>query len=113
MTPTQAYIAAAHGTRDVTDAAGRVLTIRRPTTLDRLHLFKAVGPALSMNERYLGMAMLAFAVTAIDGVPLPHPTNEHQVETAVDRLGDAGIAAIAACLAPEDTEGLATATPGN
>ncbi len=59
------------------------------------------------------MAMLAFAVTAIDGVPSPQPANEHQIEAAIDRLGDAGIAAIAASLAPEDTEGLATATPGN
>ena len=34
------------------------------------------------------MAMLAFAVSAIDGVPLPQPANEHQIEAAIDRLGD-------------------------
>ena len=113
MTPTQSILAAAHQTFDVTDAIGRTLTIRRPTTLDRLRLFKAVGPALSTNERYLGLAMLAFAVTAIDGVPVPQPANEHQIESAIDRLGDPAIDAIAATLNPEDTEGLATAAEGN
>ena len=113
MTPTQSYIIAAHQTSDIIDATGRTLTIRRPTTLDRLRLFKAVGPALSTNERYLGLAMLAFTVTAIDGVPVPQPSNEHQIESALDRLGDLAIEAIAASLNPEDTEGLATATAGN
>ena len=113
MTPTQSYVTAAHQTRDITDATGRALTIRRPTTLDRLRLFKAVGPTLSTNDRYLGLAMLAFTVTAIDGVPVPQPANEHQIESALDRLGDPAIEAIAASLNPEDTEGLATATPGN
>jgi len=111
MTPTQAYIAA--DIRDVTDVTGRVLTVRRPTTLDRLRLFKAAGPGLAQNERYLGLAMLAFAVSAIDGVPIPQPTNEHQIEAAIDRLGDPAINAIAATLAAEDTEGLAVATQGN
>ena len=113
MTPTQSYVAAATEIRDITDATGRTLTIRRPTTLDRLQLFKAVGPSLSTNDRYLGLAMLAFCVTAIDGVPLPRPGNEHQIEAAIDRLGDKAIDAIAATLRPEDTEGLATAAPGN
>ena len=113
MTPTQSYITAAQDIRDITDATGRTLTIRRPTTLDRLRLFKAVGPGLSTNERYLGLAMLAFSVIAIDGVPSPQPINEHQIEAAIDRLGDPAIAAIAASLSPEDTEGLATATEGN
>ena len=113
QTPTQAYVSAAQEVRDVTDADGRVLTIRRPTTLDRLHLFKAVGPTLATNDRYLGLAMLAFAVMAIDGVPLPRPTSEYQIDAAVERIGDPGINAIAASLDPGDTEGLAVASPGN
>ena len=112
-TPSQAIVSAAVGTRAITDANGRVLTIRNPTTLDRLRLFKAVGTQLSSNERYLGVAMLAFLVNAIDGVPMPQPVNEQQIEAAVNRLGDVAIAAIAAALDPADTEGLATATPGN
>ena len=113
MTPTQSYVAAAEDIRDITDASGRILTIRRPTTLDRLRLFKAVGGALTANERYLGLAMLAFSVIAIDGVPVPQPTNEYQIESAIERLGDVAIAAVGASLKPEDTEGLATAAAGN
>jgi hypothetical protein len=113
LTPTQAFVAAAQDVRDITDASGRILTIRRPTTLDRLHLFKAVGPALSANERYLGLAMLAFAVMAVDGVPLPRPTSEAQIDAAVDRIGDDGIRAVADTLNTSGDEDLAAAGPGN
>lgn len=113
MTPTQSYLAAASQTLDVIDASGRSLTIRRPTTVDRLRLFKAVGSSLSTNDRYLGLAMLAFTVVAIDGVPVPQPANEHQIEVALERLGTAALDAIAACLDPADREGLAVATEGN
>jgi hypothetical protein len=47
------------------------------------------------------MAMLAYSVVAIDGVPVPSPTNEQQIESLVSRLGDAGIAAAALALPPE------------
>ncbi len=112
-TPSNLIIADAAGLRSVTDVNGRILTIRSPTTLDRLRLFKAVGANLAGNERYLGVAMLAFVVDAIDGVPLPQPTNEYQIEAAIGRLGDAAIEAIAAALNPNDVEGLAVAKPGN
>ena len=113
MTPTQSFVAAAEHIRDITDASGRILTIRRPSTLDRLHLFKAVGPTLAANDRYLGLAMLAFTVIAIDGVPIPQPSNEHQIEAAIQRLGDDAVNAIGASLRPEDTEGLAVTDTGN
>jgi hypothetical protein len=79
----------------VRDPEGRELSVRRLTALDRLRLFKAVGPDLSQNAPYLGMAMLAVAVTAIDGVPVPAPVTEAQLEALVLRLGDGGIAAVA------------------
>ena len=110
QTPSQAYVAAAQVTKDVIDAAGRTLTIRRINTLDRLRLFKALGPSLAENDRYLGLACLAFAVTAIDGIPIPQPTNEAQLESAIERIGDTGIEAIADTLREKDP---ATASPGN
>ena len=72
----------------VEDARGRVLTLRPLTMLDRLRLFKALGPELSMNDAYLGVASLAASVSAIDGVPLPFPASE----------------AAAAALQPEDAD---------
>lgn len=86
----------------VTDAAGRSLCLRRPGALDRLRLFKAVGPVLASNDRYVGYAMLAMCVTSIDGVPQPAPGNEGQLEALVQRLGDAGMVAIGQELANAD-----------
>ena len=110
MTPTQAFVAAAERTWDVTDALGRTLTVHQLTALDRLRLFKALPPHLAGHNHYLGQACLTFAVTAIDGVPIPQPTNEAQIEAAVARLGNEGIDAIGAALKPEE---LAAASPGN
>ncbi len=105
ITPTQRIVAEAGAALAVTDATGRTLQFRRPGALDRLRLFKALGPVLSSNDRYVGYAMLAFCVVGIDDVPMPAPANEAQVEALVARLGDVGLAAVG--------EGLAAATPGN
>jgi hypothetical protein len=66
--------------------------------LDKLRLFKAAGPVLAQNEPWLGMAFLACSVVAIDGVPVPTPANETQIEAMVARLGDAGVATVAGAL---------------
>jgi hypothetical protein len=93
--PTADLLADALATRAVRDAEGRVLQVKRLTALDRLRLFKAVGPALAQNASYLGMAALAASVVDIDGVPVPAPVSEAQVEALVGRLGENGIAAAA------------------
>jgi len=104
-TPTQRIVAEAGAALTVTDAGGRAVQFRRPGALDRLRLFKALGPVLSGNDRYVGYAMLAFCVTAIDGVPVPAPSSEAQVEALVVRLGDAGLEAVGG--------GVAAASLGN
>jgi hypothetical protein len=95
------------------DSEGRELALRRLTALDRLRLFKAIGPLLSQNTLYLGMATLAVSVTAIDSIPIPAPVTEGQVEALVARLGDAGIAAVAAALAAESPPSMGSAAQGN
>jgi len=100
--PSRRIILEATRESDVVDAGGRVLRIRQPGALDRLRLFKAVGPALASNERYVGYAMLAMCVTSIDGVPQPSPVNEGQLEALVQRLGDVGMVAIGQELASAD-----------
>ena len=101
-TPSGRIVAAAAERLRVTDAEGRALELRRLGALDKLRLFKALGPTLSQNAPYLGMAMLASSVTAIDEVPVPPPATELQVEQMVQRLGDGGIAAVAEALRPVD-----------
>ncbi len=98
MSPSATIISAAMAAPTVTDGFGRRLTLRRMTSLDKLRLFKAAGPVLAQNQPWLGMAMLASSVAEIDNVPVPSPTNEQQIESAVARLGDQGIAAVAEAL---------------
>lgn len=98
MNSSESIIASAAAVQTVTDADGRRLTLRRLTALDRLRLFKAAGPLLSQNQPWLGMAVLASSVAAIDEVPIPPPVNELQIEAMIGRLGDAGTAAVAQAL---------------
>jgi hypothetical protein len=98
-TPSARLIAAAQSAPEATDTHGRRLALRRLTALDKLRLFKAAGPILSQNQPWLGMAVLAASVAAIDDVPVPPPTTEAQIEGLVARLGDAGISAVAGALA--------------
>ncbi len=80
------------------DAEGRHIMLRRLTALDKLRLFEAAGAELPRNDRWLGMAALAAAVTEIDGVPYPQPTGKSSIEAMIRRLGDGGVAAVAAAL---------------
>ena len=113
--PSARIVAEAAALSSVVDAGGRVLEVRRPGALDRLRLFKAVGPGLSVNDQYLGYAMLAMCVASIDGVPVPQPVNEGQVEALVGRLGDAGMVAVGQALSSWERSGgdVAGAGPGN
>lgn len=109
QTPSTGLLAAAAPPGETSDAHGRRLDYRRLGALDKLRLFEAAGADLSGNDRWLGMAVLAASVTAIDSIPVPFPATKHAVEAAVQRLGDHGIAAIARALAPEQGPDLATA----
>ena len=100
MTPSAIVMASDAATETILDSDGRRLSIRRLTALDRLRLFKAAGPVLAQNQPWLGMALIASSVSAIDDIPMPSPANEVQIEAMVGRLGDAGIAAVAQALQP-------------
>jgi hypothetical protein len=92
-----------------TDQTGRNLVVRRPTALDTLRLFKAAGPTLAQNEPWLAIAGLASSVVSIDGVPVPTPTTEGQIEEMVRRLGEHGLDAVGGLLeprAPQPDDGL-------
>jgi hypothetical protein len=95
------------------DGNGRDLVVRKLTALDRLRIFKAVGPTLADNPPYLGMAILAYSVCEIDGVPVPPPATEPQLEALVQRLGDNGMNAIADAFDALTTPALTEAAAGN
>lgn len=113
MTPSESIIAQSIGTAGTVDSKGRRLTVRRLRALDTLRLFKAAGPVLALNESWLSMAALAFAIQEIDGVPVPTPATEAQIESLIERLGDEGLAAIADTLKDTDDEPDSKTTVGN
>ncbi|MBN8904443.1 MAG: hypothetical protein BGO51_02115 [Rhodospirillales bacterium 69-11] len=90
----------------IADGQGRTLSLRRLTVLDRLRLFKAAGPVLAENAPWFGMAVLAASVEAIDGVPVPLPSSEAQIEAAVVRLGEEGLSAVAEALEQRDASSI-------
>jgi hypothetical protein len=109
MTPAETIVARANEHKVVEDGRGRKLTVRRLGALETLRLFKAAGPVLAENQAWLGMAGLAMSVTAIDGIPLPIPSNEVQIEAAVARLGDDGLISAAAAFDVDSTSDPLTA----
>lgn len=112
MEPSRRIIHDAHQVVCVRDTQNRKIEFRRPNALDTLRLLKAAGPELSQNEAWLSMASLAFAVTSIDDVPTPQPANEGQIEGLIDKLGDAGVAAIAEAIDRPNDEHLMGNLPG-
>lgn len=95
MNPTDVILTGSARTYTATDVKGRQYLVRPPTALDTLRLFKAAGPVLAQNEPWLAMASLASSVQAINGVPVPAPVSEIQIEGLIERLGEDGLAAIA------------------
>ncbi|WP_428486729.1 hypothetical protein [Rhodopila sp.] len=113
MEPTKTVLAAAGAPISTTDKQGRHFLIRRPTALDTLRLFKVAGPTLAQNEPWLAMASLAFAVQEIDGIPIPSPVSENQIELLVDRLGENALTVIAEAINIADDETDMKAQVGN
>ena len=82
----------------VQDNAGRVIELRRLGVVEQLRLFKVLGPELSENRAYVGLARVAAAVAAVDGVPVPFPASEAGIEAVLERLDEKGVEAVAAVL---------------
>lgn len=94
-TPSSRIVAAANAVSDIRTGEGRSVKVRKLGALDRARLFKAIGAANATNAPYFGYAILAASVTEVDGVPMPFPTKDAQIEAAIDRLGDDGLDAVA------------------
>jgi hypothetical protein len=94
-TPSAGIIRNANKTGTVTDALGRVITVKKLSALDRMRLFAFAGPELSTNEPWIGMAALAFAVTGVGDDQNVRPNSLRELEAHVERLGDDGLEAAA------------------
>jgi hypothetical protein len=95
-TPSEEVVRAATEEFSVTDARGRVITLKKPGVLAQYRLVEAMGSEAARNEVYMGMVLPIIFVTSIDGLHVPSPTNKAQIEGLIVRLDDDGIAAVAA-----------------
>eukprot|EP01037_Dinobryon_pediforme_P012169 gene12169-12257_t len=86
-------------TASITDEKGRLITVKRLSTLERMRLFRVIGGDASENRQYMGYAALATSVTSIDGMSAPFPTSLIQLEAKVSQLGDEGFEAAAEAIA--------------
>ena len=77
----------------IEDSNGRVLKLKKLSPLDRLHIFEAAGSALCDNSSWLGYALIASSVTAINTQNYLFPRTKGAVEAMVTALGDEGMEA--------------------
>lgn len=79
----------------VTDAKGRALTLKRPNALAQYRLVDALGHSAE-NRVYLTMCIPLIYLEQIDGEQVMQPTTKRELEALIQRLDDAGLAAIKA-----------------
>lgn len=94
-TPSQAIVNAANKTAEAVDPAGRRITIKKITLLERSRLLRVVGPELSGNMQWMGLAIVAASVTSIDGDLMAKPGTVREIEALFSLLDDDGLNAVA------------------
>jgi hypothetical protein len=75
----------------------RVLDVRPLTPRLKMKLLRSFGAASDV-QTWVGQAMLACMVTAIDGIPVPVPANADQADALVEQVegpNETGLAAVA------------------
>jgi len=83
----------------ISDASGRVITLRELDPVQESRLTVAVGPEMAINVMYMNMyAFPAAAVADIDGDEYPLPQNPKQIESMLAILGKSGLKAVSASL---------------
>lgn len=92
--PSEQVVKAASAVVTVNDDRGRAISIKKLGPVERMRMFKVIGPDGARNEAYLSIAALAFLVVSIDGEDVIRPTSELQVEAIIQRLGDEGLDAV-------------------
>lgn len=82
----------------IRDARGRRIVFRDLDVLDQARLALVVGrgghPEDTQNAVFMQLASVAYAVTAIDDVPMSRPATHAQIMAAIGTLGDEGFAAV-------------------
>lgn len=94
-TPSAEVVAKATAEVTVTDARGRVITLKKPGVLAQFRLVEALGES-AKNQVYMGMVMPLIYVAAIDGDPVFQPSKKSEVEALIQQLDEDGLTAVMA-----------------
>lgn len=92
--PSKVLLAPAETT--ASDAAGRVIKLRRPGILAQYRLIEALGDAAAGNDTYVRMVMPILYVVQIDDDAVPPLRTKAEVEALIQRLDDHGMRAVMA-----------------
>lgn len=79
---------------EVTDALGRVLTLRKPNVLAQYQLVKMLGADVASNQVYLSMVMPLLYLQKIEG-DAANFSNQRELEALIQRLDEEGLQALA------------------
>lgn len=105
--PSAEVVAKATAETSVTDARGRVITLKKPGVLAQYRLVELMGDS-AKNEVYMGMVLPLIFVTAIDGDAVTQPRGKREVEALIERLDEDGISAVSVAVqkhfGPSDPE---------
>ncbi|MGZ5056413.1 MAG: hypothetical protein ACXWAT_15930 [Methylobacter sp.] len=77
----------------VTDARGRVLTLKKPGVLAQYRLVEILGDS-AKNEVYMSMVLPLIYVTSIDEDTVYQPSRKSEVEALIQQLDEDGVAAV-------------------
>ena len=100
--PSERITKAAYEGKEVIDAAGRVIRLRKPSLLDIYDLMKALGDD-AKNTSCVGMAYNLLYVGLLDNSVFEAPKTYSEVRAALQRLDEHGLLAVTEGLAKYET----------
>lgn len=92
--PSERMTAEAKREFDITDSAGRRITLRKPPFTAQFDLVALLGEK-ARNSMYHTMVMPLTYVIAIDGEAVPFPQTERELRALIQRIDEHGYAALA------------------
>lgn len=83
---------------EVTDARGRLLTLRKPNVLAQYQLVRMLGADASANQTYLAMVMPLLYLQSIDGETAGF-SNQRELDAVIQKLDEEGLMALSKSIA--------------
>ena len=89
----------------VTDARGRVFSLKEPDVLAPYRIVQVVGGESAENRVYMNMIMPLLYLSTIDGDAVFTPASKREVDALIQRLGHDGVRVLRAGVETHFNEG--------